>query len=140
MSTGLGKMQAAILAALEPAKRAHAEGKLEYRGGAHIANFHSEQGEKQFGKPREQIVRSSGQDRPLPAHVFDLRAVLAYLSREMRAGRRVENPLLQTWDVDRRFAVSFSRAVRTLIERGELVRQQPDGARVREIRFVSRRP
>jgi hypothetical protein len=37
--------------------------------------------------------------------------------------------------VDRRFAVSFSsRAVRTLIERGELVQLLPDGARVRETR------
>jgi len=33
MSKGLGKMQRAILNALELAKRAHAEGDLDYRGG-----------------------------------------------------------------------------------------------------------
>ena len=38
MSTGLGKMQRDILNALEPAKRAHAEGDLDYRGGASWAN------------------------------------------------------------------------------------------------------
>jgi hypothetical protein len=139
MSTGLGKMQRDILNALEPAKRAQAEGDLDYRGGASWANLHSEQVEKYSGKHREQMVRSNGQDRALPADAYDLRATLAYLSRTTKAGRRIENPILQSWDVDRRFAVSFSRAVRTLIERGELVQLLPDGARGgREIRFVGR--
>jgi hypothetical protein len=139
MSRGLGKMQRDILNALEPAKQAHASGGLDYRGGASWANYHSEQGEKYSGKPREQMVRSNGQDRALPADAYDLRATLAYLSRTTKAGRHIENPILQSWDVDRRFAVSFSRAVRTLIERGELVQLLPDGARdVREIRFVAR--
>jgi hypothetical protein len=66
------------------------------------------------------MARSNGHDRALPADAYDLRATLAYLSRTTKAGRRIENPILQSWDVDRRFAVSFSRAVRTLIERGEL--------------------
>ncbi len=137
MSTGLGKVQRAILDGLEPAKQAHAKDELDYRGGAFWANFQSEHGEKYSGKPREQMVRFDGQDRALPADAYDLRATLAYLSREMKAGRQCEAPM-KSWDVDRRFAVSFSRAVRTLIERGELVRLLPDGARVREIRFVSR--
>jgi|ERR1700760_912087 hypothetical protein len=138
MSTGLGKMQAAILAALEPARRAHFEGKLHYRGGASMANFHGEQAEKYSGKPREQMIRFNGQDRDLPADAYDLRATLAYLSRTTPGAGRACNGPLQDWDVDRRFAVSFSRAVRTLIARGELTRLLPDSARVREIRFVSR--
>ena len=135
MSRGLGKMQQAILAALEPAKRAHFEGKLHYRGGASSANFHSEQAEKHLRTRRQQMIHFHGQDRILPDDAYDLRATLAYLSRTTRAGRRISNQLLQDWEVDRRFAISFSRAVRTLINRGELVRLLPS----REIRFVATR-
>ena len=137
MSTGLGKMQVAILAALEPAKQAHFEGKLLYRGGGGVwARFHREQAEERSGTPRQwPIITFNGQDRALPSDAYDLRATLAFLSRTTPgAGRACVAPL-QDWEVDRKFAVSFSRAVRSLIERGELVRLLPS---VREIRFVSR--
>jgi hypothetical protein len=82
------------------------------------------------------FITFHGQDRALPADAYDLRATLAYLSRTTPGGgRRVENYILQDWDVDRAFAVSFSRAVPVSHSAGR-AREACCGGR--EIRFVAR--
>jgi hypothetical protein len=69
MSRGLGRMQNLILASLKPAKRAYAEQKFDYIGGAGLKNL-NEQSDRAFDKAHQQLEAQSGktnQPDPLQA-------------------------------------------------------------------------
>ena len=74
MSRGLGKMQRAILAGLEPAKRAHMRGKFDYLGAQVFSRLHD-----------EPTLGWSGTHVTLGKRQFDLRATLRYLALGMDA-------------------------------------------------------
>lgn len=148
MSRGLGDMQRTVLASLEPAKRAYAQGKFDYVGGAASENVwaHSDDDSK--------FVRHGGEFFTLDDNVYDLRATLVYAALNapvrvwpgLRDGTGISpfkmarhNP----WRggkfqyVQTVFRDAFMRAARSLVERGLLIRSDDEDAR--QLRFVSLR-
>jgi hypothetical protein len=136
MSRGLGKMQHLILASLKQAKRAHIEGQLSYTGSASFANV-----VHQSKRPRETLVRRGGEFVTLDEGVYDLRATLRYLAIRLSEGpsKRKRRPVSQDLRViDNAFRMTFMKGVRSLVERGLLVRCDAEDAL--QLRFVSMTP
>lgn len=73
------------------------------------------------------------------AGVYDLRIVARYIAAEPELAEKVALPFYPSAS----FSAAFSRAVRSLIERGELVEARrhtlPDGRLPNQVRFVRRR-
>jgi hypothetical protein len=136
MSRGLGKMQHLILASLKQAKRAHIEGQLSYTGSASFANV-----VHQSKRPGETLVRQGGEFVTLDEGVYDLRATLRYLAIRISEGpsKRKRRPVSQDLRViDNAFRITFMKGVRSLVERGLLVRCDAEDAV--QLRFVSMPP
>jgi hypothetical protein len=131
MSRGLGLMQRTVLECLVSAKAAHARGELDFAG--------SDGWENCFGRRRPDYVPTvtyRGKRWTLADKVYDLRAVLKYCAITDRKAYRLDTG---AWEVHSEYRIAFYRAVRSLIQRGELEAVMPDGPR-REIRFVARLP
>jgi hypothetical protein len=130
MSQGLGKMQRDILDHLEPGKRAHAAGDFAYAGGMTYQNFWQQH--RRANSPP--TIRTKGRVHTLPDGVYDLRATLVSVALARREAHRNEERMSGWWVFPRKLNSAFSRAVRGLIARGLLERQDTG----REIRFVRR--
>jgi hypothetical protein len=112
MAHGLGRMQRMIIEALEPSKRLHAAGNLNYRGGYFS---HSDSDEPST------ISQGHTGELPLDRDWYDARAVKALVVRAIGE----PSPSLD---------VAFSRALRSLLKRGVLERASNAG--FRELRFL----
>ena len=121
MANGLGKMQRIILEALEPSKRLHASGHLWYRGGYFNPRYY------------DPFTIYQGRKVELPADRdwYDVRAVKALVVRAIGEASRVYQA---TYESSRTLDANFSRALRSLLKRGDLERANYAGDR--ELRFV----
>jgi hypothetical protein len=146
MSRGLGKMQLALLRALEPAKKAFEADEFNYIGAAEYENvtYHMvrrQDGELQY--PFEgPLVRQGGEFFTLDDGVYDLRATLVYLALKEQQQRK-EPVAWQSQDRPRGFYYiapafrnAFTRAARSLVEQGLLI--DVDDGKGPQLRFVSR--
>lgn len=139
MSRGLGRLQLAILAALEPAKQTHLSGELDYIGGATNHNSDEDGMAKARGKKFTPEVYSRGYF-VLDPGVYDLRATLSYLARTWpnagvgglnRSGYK---------KIDSAFRNHFGEAVRGLIARGKLFESHKFKKASEQLRFVCTDP
>jgi hypothetical protein len=145
MSRGIGQMQSVVLAALKPAKRAFAAGAFKYIGGADYENVFRHMTSDSHGgyqyPPEGPLVRAGGEFYTLGDGVYDLRATLVYLALQWpRRGMPRQNRDREDgyyW-IDPSFRNAFTRAARTLIDRGLLIRC--DGEDGPQVRLVSMRP
>jgi dienelactone hydrolase len=104
MSRGLGRLQREILDTLDEAK-------------ASIDRYHG------GGRQGAGWVRANFREWKLPDDTYDLRASLRYLAaRHGKVHRAGSVGCCNTGYVDGAFQASFSRAARSLVDRGELVR------------------
>jgi hypothetical protein len=147
-------MQHAILMSLEPAKRAYAQslednvgkkGQFSYIGGADAENVfrHTREDGRVRLPPEGPVVRQGGEFFTLVDGLYDLRATLVYLALHMPPGKvpaARQNPERARGyqEIDPAFRNAFTRAARSLVERGLLFRHDDEGAP--QLRFVSMPP
>jgi hypothetical protein len=149
MSRGLGKMQLALLRALEPAKKAFEADEFNYiggAGGAEYQNVTDHMVRRQYGElqyPFEgPLVRQGGEFFTLDDGVYDLRATLVYLA--LKEQKQSKKPVAwQSPDrprglhyIDPAFRNAFTRAARSLVKQGLLI--DVDDGKGPQLRFVAR--
>lgn len=122
MGRGLGNMQRAILAGLQPAWQLRTDDALAYCGGSSV---------RYIGRTRDPrgTVFSHGKEFDLPADTYDLRGVLRLLAEGAEAWDRYAQPR----EIASPFAKSFSRAAHGLVDRKVLDRY---GWKSQPLRFV----
>jgi hypothetical protein len=114
-------MQRMILEALEPSKQLHAGGNLNYRGGYFNPRYHDP----------FTIYQGRKIELPKNRNWYDVRAVKALVMQAMGEASRVYQG---TYKSLRSLDAAFSRALRSLLKRGDLERASNAGDR--ELRFV----